>query len=44
MQTIEEYIEEKRNDKIINQIIDLKLIIPQTPSIKNKIQKLQQQL
>jgi len=44
MQTIEEYLEEKRYEKLVNKIINLKLTTPQTPSIKKEIQKLQQQL
>jgi len=42
MQTLSEYLNEKSNEGIINEIIELKMKKPQTQEIKKRIQKLQQ--
>lgn len=44
MQNLEGYIDEKRHEDIINEILDLKLKAPKSVSNKKKIQKLQQEL
>jgi hypothetical protein len=44
MQTLSDYLNEKSNEKIINEIIELKMKKPQTQEIKMRIQKLQQKL
>ena len=44
MQTLSDYLNEKSNEEIINQIIELKMEKPQTQEIKMRIQKLQQKL
>jgi hypothetical protein len=44
MQTLSDYLNEKSNEEIINQIIELKMKKPQTQEIKMRIQKLQQKL
>jgi len=44
MQTLSEYLNEKSNEEIINEIIELKMKKPQTQEIKMRIQKLQQKL
>tara|TARA_B100000963_G_C22375213_1_gene557699 strand:- start:383 stop:523 length:141 start_codon:yes stop_codon:yes gene_type:complete len=44
MQTLSNYLNEKNNEEIINEIIELKMKKPQTQEIKMRIQKLQQKL
>ena len=44
MQTLSDDLNEKTNEDIINEIIELKMKKPQTQEIKMRIQKLQQKL
>jgi hypothetical protein len=44
MQRFSDYLNEKNNEEIINEIIELKTKKTQTQEIKLRIQKLQQQL
>ena len=44
MQTLSDYLNEKSNEEIINEIIELKMKKPQTQEMKMRIQKLQQKL
>ena len=44
MQSFNEYLEEKNNEQIINEIIELKMKHPLSEEGKLRIQKLQQQL
>lgn len=44
MQTLYDYLEEKNNEQIINEIIELKMKHPLSEEGKLRIQKLQQKL
>lgn len=44
MQTLNDYLEEKNYEKIINEIVELKMKHPLSEEGKLRIQKLQQQL
>ena len=44
MQTIEEYLEDKETQKVVNEIIELKLRHPLSEEDKLRLQKLQQKL
>lgn len=44
MQKLNDYLNEKSKEEIINEIIELKMKKPQTQKIKMRIQKLQQKL
>jgi len=44
MQQLGDYLDERRHDEIIDEILDLKINQPKTQKNKTKIQKLQQEL
>ena len=44
MQTIDEYLEDKEMQEIVNQIVELKMQHPLSEEDKLKLQKLQQKL